>query len=81
MVMVTHLSVASNREEFCVPCSALGDLVCRFPMVWGGDRVSGRLQPMVVHPGLVHSAVRPARAAEVGMFAEEYRRVFGRGKL
>lgn len=72
--MSAHLTVASNREEYCIPASEFGDLVCRFHLEWGIDRSTGLMHPMVIHPALTHTACRPARHAEIEAYRDAYRK-------
>lgn len=57
------LSVPGNREEFHIPSTRAGDVVCRFHLVWG--RVEGRLQPCILTEGVSYPGFQPAGAREV----------------
>ncbi len=41
-----HLSIAANRDEFRIPDTGLGDVVCRMRLGWG--RINGRWQPVIM---------------------------------
>ena len=50
-VFVPHLSTAGNRDEFKVPHTPMGDIVCKLPLTWG--LVEGRLQACINMPDLI----------------------------
>ncbi len=50
-VFVPHLSSAGNRDEFKVPHTSMGDIVCKLPLTWG--LVGGRLQACINMPDLL----------------------------
>ncbi len=50
-VFVPHLSATGNRDEFNVPSTPMGDIVCKLPLTWG--LVEGRLQACINMPDLL----------------------------
>ena len=58
-----QLSVAGNREEFSIPPTPLGDLVCRLHLVWA--KVNGEIQPCINHPLVSYPGFTPVRGKEV----------------
>ena len=58
-----QLSIAGNRDEFCIPASPLGDAICSCHLVWG--KVNGEIQPCILHPGVHYPDFQPASAKEV----------------
>ena len=58
-----QLSVAGNREEFSIPPTPLGDLVCRFHLSWA--KVNGEIQPCINHPLVSYPGFTPVRGKEV----------------
>ena len=58
-----QLSVAGNREEFSIPPTPLGDLVCRFHLVWA--KVNGEIQPCINHPMVSYPGFTLVRGKEV----------------
>lgn len=58
-----HLSIPGNREEFGIPHTPLGDVVCTFRLVWA--KVDGEMQACILHPGLRYPRFSPLSAEEV----------------
>lgn len=58
-----QLSSAGNRVEFSIPATPLGDLVCRFHLVWA--KVNGEMQPCINHPSVYYPGFTPVRGKEV----------------
>lgn len=58
-----HLSQSGNREEFNIPSTRLGNVICLFHLVWG--RVEGRLQACILTEGLSYPGFQPATGKEV----------------
>ncbi len=50
-VFVPHLSSAGNHEEYRVPHTPMGDIVCKLPLTWA--LVGGRLQACINMPDLI----------------------------
>ncbi|MBR1982686.1 MAG: hypothetical protein IKA23_08050 [Akkermansia sp.] len=58
-----QLSLVGNRDEFSIPDSPLGNLICQQRLVWG--KVNGEIQPCILHPGIKYPDFQPAKAKEV----------------
>ena len=58
-----QLSTVGNREEFSIPATPLGDIVCRFYLVWA--KVNGEIQPCINHPSVNYPGFIPVQRKEV----------------